>query len=487
MCQDNSGKRPTWVTLTRATRGQAKQQVRTQQEHCQTLCLSLRCDRVALVGGDVAKHEHEFRDPIHAFITARGDERKIIDSAPFQRLRNIHQLALTYFVYPGATHRRFEHSLGVMELATRIFDRVTRPDNILHDQVRQIIPDPDALRYWRGVLRAAALCHDIGHLPVSHAAEDELLPNGYDHERLTMDLIMQSELRELWPTLKPGLLPEDIVKVAVGQKKAKGLQFTSWEALLAEMITGDSLGADRMDYLLRDAYHAGVAYGKYDHHRLIQCLVILPRRDKDSDEPALGLHWNGVEASEGLMIARHFMFKQVYYHAVRRAYDLHLKEFLRLWRRDGKLPTSVRGHLALSDTEVLSAIRRAANNKSDRAHVPAWRIDRRKHFKFLYSAAPSDTEGGVLTPGRAIAEEASKEFGADKILHDHVPPKISAPDFPVLAHDGGIQSSLQVSDVLKKMPVLSVNSVYCDTAVREEANKWRDANKNKLLKLEATT
>ena len=151
----------------------------------------------------MAKHEHEFRDPIHAFITVRGDERKIIDSRPFQRLRNIHQLALTYLVYPGATHKRFEHSLGVMELATRIFDRVTKPENILHDEVRQVIPDGDALRYWRSVLRAAALCHDIGHLPFSHAAEDELLPDGYDHERLTADLITNSELAEVWPDLTP--------------------------------------------------------------------------------------------------------------------------------------------------------------------------------------------------------------------------------------------------------------------------------------------
>ena len=128
-----------------------------------------------------------------------------------------------------------------MELASRIFDRVTQHDNIHHDQVRQIIPDRDGLRYWRSVLRAAALCHDIGHLPFSHAAEDELLPEGYDHERLTADLITDSELAKLWPALTPPLTPEHIVKVAVGPKKAKTLEFSSWEVLLAEMITGDSL------------------------------------------------------------------------------------------------------------------------------------------------------------------------------------------------------------------------------------------------------
>src|SRR5712691_11793110 len=76
------------------------------------------------------KYTHEFRDPIHTFISVRTDERRVIDSRPFQRLRHIHQLALTYLVYPGATHKRFEHSLGVMHLASRIFDVVTAPENL---------------------------------------------------------------------------------------------------------------------------------------------------------------------------------------------------------------------------------------------------------------------------------------------------------------------------------------------------------------------
>lgn len=73
------------------------------------------------------KEYHEIRDPLHVFIRLDSDERKVLDSYPFQRLRYIHQLALSYLVYPGATHRRFEHSLGVMELAGRVFDVVTRP------------------------------------------------------------------------------------------------------------------------------------------------------------------------------------------------------------------------------------------------------------------------------------------------------------------------------------------------------------------------
>lgn len=432
----------------------------------------------------MVRHLHEFRDPIHAFVSLRGDERKIIGSRAFQRLRHIHQLALTYLVYPGASHKRFEHSLGVMDLATKIFDTVTAEQNIRHDEVRRIIPDKEALQYWKSVVRAAALCHDIGHLPFSHAAEAELLPEGYDHERLTIDLIKQSDLAQIWPRLIPPLKPEHIIKVAVGPKKARDLEFTSWETILSEMITGDSFGADRMDYLLRDSHHVGVAYGHYDHFRLIQCLAILPRLDKQSDEPALGLTSGGVEASEGLMLARHFMFKQVYFHPVRRAFDIHLKEFLKEWLAGGFFPIAWKEHLKLSDAEVLSAIRSATLKKSAKGHKHAVRIDRREHFRLLYRGLSSDKSGGILLPGEVIAKAASDRFGEQHIRYDYVAPKTSAPDFPVLTHEGKIESSIRHSEVLARLPVLEVDSVYCDVSIRADAENWRDDSKAKLLNLE---
>jgi HD superfamily phosphohydrolase len=122
----------------------------------------------------MAKHVHEVRDPIHVFMRVDSDERKVLDSRPFQRLRHIHQLALTYLVYPGATHRRFEHSLGVLELAGRVFDVVTNPDHIQHDSVRDVLPPPSKMAYWRQTLRMAALCHDIGHLPFLEMTDNEV-------------------------------------------------------------------------------------------------------------------------------------------------------------------------------------------------------------------------------------------------------------------------------------------------------------------------
>src|SRR5271154_3672150 len=126
------------------------------------------------------KDLHEIRDPIHNFIRIETEERKILDSRPFQRLRHIHQLAMTYLVYPGATHKRFEHSLGVMELAGRAFDAITARDHVNEPARRMFpqIPDPQWTGYWRKVVRLAALCHDLGHPPFSHAAEKKLLPVG---------------------------------------------------------------------------------------------------------------------------------------------------------------------------------------------------------------------------------------------------------------------------------------------------------------------
>src|SRR3984893_8951863 len=109
----------------------------------------------------MTKHIHEIRDPIHVFVRLDSDEREVLNSEPFQRLRHIHQLALSYLVYPGATHRRFEHSLGVMELAGRVYDVVTDPESVTDESVRAVIPTRTTLNYWRRALRMAALCHDV--------------------------------------------------------------------------------------------------------------------------------------------------------------------------------------------------------------------------------------------------------------------------------------------------------------------------------------
>lgn len=437
----------------------------------------------------VPKHTHEIRDPLHVFVRLDNHERDVLNSRPFQRLRHVHQLALTYLVYPGATHKRFEHSLGVMELASRVFDVITNPDNITEEIRKRIEPlgksDSDELRYWRRVLRMAALCHDIGHLPFSHAAED-LLPQGWDHEKVTRKIIASEEMKQIWDNMTPPLRCEDIIKLAVGPKKAKDLQFSDWEAILSEIIVGDAFGVDRMDYLLRDSHHLGVAYGKFDHYRLIDTLQILSTPSaSDGDqagEPTLGVDEGGIQSAEALMVARYFMYSQVYFHPVRRIYDIHLKDFLKDWLPGGMFSTYIEDFLSITDNEVTAALRNAAFNNGSPGHSHARLIVRREHFKRLYERNPNDVK---INPeaGQAIFENLSQQFGAERFRRDRYSQKGGAPDFPVRMRDGRIVSSLAISEVLNNVPVLSVDYVFAERGVFDQAEQWLKENRQKIIEL----
>lgn len=429
----------------------------------------------------MAKHTHEIRDPIHTFIRLDTTERQVVDSRAFQRLRNIHQLALTYLVYPGATHRRFEHSLGVMELASRVYDVVTEPV-VLHGGVRDIVPpkgDP-AHQYWRRVLRMAALCHDIGHLPFSHGAEKELLPEGWDHERITMELIRCPEMVDIWQSMTPPLRAEDVVKLAVGPKQMKDESFDDWQTILSEIIVGDAFGVDRMDYLLRDSFHAGVAYGTFDRYRLIDTLRILPREDRGSSEPELGLEEGGLQSAEALMLARYFMYRQVYFHPVRRIYDLHLQDFLKEWLSGGFFSTDIEVHLRMTDVEVLSAMHEAARNPSSDGHSHAAHIVDRTHFKLVYERNPTD-QSRNRDAAKAVHKGLCDDFGEQLVRYDEYFQKGGAPDFPVLGRDGRIVSSLKLSDVLNHIPLVAVNYVFGEQSRLREMLAWVNDNRDRII------
>ena len=434
----------------------------------------------------------EIRDPIHNFIHVDRDEMELINSRPFQRLRHIHQLALTYLVYPGATHKRFEHSLGVMELAGRAFDAITHRENV-DEQARSLFPqitDPPFLIYWRKVLRIAALCHDLGHPPFSHAAEEELFPDDFTHEHMTRRIIESGEMQALFGKMTPRVVFEDVVKIALGPEEAEGIKFSDWELLLAEIITGNSLGVDRMDYLLRDAYHAGVGYGKFDHFRLLETIRIVgpPPVSKPSEiqkellpieansaetskEPALGMLLGGIHSAEALLLARYFMYAQVYFHHVRIAYNYHLQEFLQAWLPGNVLPTDCEGHLSLTDNEALTAIRQAASDNAKPGHTAAQRIIHRAHFKLLRDFVPDELTHDPLIPAK-LHDALSKQFGAiNFILHRHEE-KRNPQKFTVKLKDGSAISSLAVSAVLRSYPRLNVAFILVEPNVRDQASEW---------------
>ena len=183
------------------------------------------------------------------------------------------------------------------------------------------------------------------------------------------------------------------------------------------------------------------------------------------------------------MIARHFMYKQVYLHHIRRVYDIHLKDFLVEWLDGGRFSTILSKHLNVTDAEVLVAVRAAFEDKSSPLHVLARRIQCREHFRRFYDGSPSDMAGGKLQPGKVISIAAAERFGSDYIRYDFIRPKTAAPIFPVLKFDGRIKSSLRSSQVLANLPVIGVDSVYCEKSIQPEAIKWSKANKNSLLNL----
>lgn len=432
----------------------------------------------------MVKQQHEFCDPIHAFVRADTDERTVIDSVPVQRLRHIHQLATAYLVYPGATHRRFEHSLGTMELAGRVYDVVTGP-SAMTSEVRELCPEASNEQhrlYWRRVIRLAALCHDIGHLPFSHAAEKELLPAGWDHERFSRKLIVE-RLAGLLGSMKPPVDAEDVAKIAVGPKKAKDLSYSPWERVLSEIIVGDAFGVDRMDYLLRDSLHAGVAYGSFGHHRLIDTLrvLLLPTDESGGGEPALGVELGGLQSAEALLMARYFMYSQVYFHRVRMIYDIHLIDFLAKWLPDdGTFSTDLDKHLSLTDNEIMAAILEASYSSSQPGHKWARRLVSREHFRVLYSRNHKDLDWHP-DPANAVYQAVKQKFGVESVRIASRRDRGGKLEFPVLKDDNEVVLSLTESEVLPKLPAIAVDHVYVDTVILQEAKKWLRGNLRKIL------
>src|SRR3990167_5960126 len=319
-------------------------------------------------------------DSVHGFIAFYELEKGLIDSIPFQRLHYIHQLGVAYLVYPGATHTRFEHSLGVMCLASLMFDKIcksVRP-GVFHFVPRKGSSD---FLYWRRVLRFAALCHDLGHLPFSHVAETELL-GSLGHEQMTLKIIDSSYLKPVWEKLRttPAYLEdvierdiiEDIKKICIGESKWKNLtgkSFSPWERMVSEIITGDFFGADRIDYIIRDAKSTGVTFGLFDYHQLIETLRILPSVDRGADELQLGIDENGLESCEALLLARHFMHRRIYQYSSVKAYNFHLRRYM--LANYTKQMETIDEFLSLSDTDVTSALNKAAKDPKLPGHADA--------------------------------------------------------------------------------------------------------------------
>ena len=262
------------------------------------------------------------RDAVCGFIELDEQELEIIKHPIFQRLRRIKQLALTDMVYPGATHTRFEHSLGVMQTATEMYYHITEHQEILLKDEFSL--ETGGIKRYRKIVRFAALLHDVGHPPFSHAGEG-LLP--FDHEDYSIkaiktifkDLIENHQLNRNYG------INVDQVAALLGDKEVPADDHL---LLLWKELISSQLDADRSDYLLRDSLHSGVGYGRYDRERLIHCMAF-GSHEKSRGTYRLAINHRGWHVAESLVFARYQMFTQVYFHKVRRIYDYHITEAVR--------------------------------------------------------------------------------------------------------------------------------------------------------------
>lgn len=270
-----------------------------------------------------------------------------MNTGAFQRLRRIRQLALAQLVYPGCLHTRFEHSTGTMHIAGRICDRLIELDLMKKDDAKRIV-------------RIAALLHDIGHGPFSHVSE-YLLDRYYDHERLgtvgprekiheriTVDIILNNQGIA-------DILPEEDRRAVADLIEGSGSR-----TVQREIVTG-SLDADKMDYLLRDSYFAGVEYGRFDLEKIIDVCRVLER----GGESYLAFDESGIYALEQLVLAKYHMSQQVYFHRIRAitdamlvrgislAIDNEVPEVAQMFRYDGT-PEYIERYMQAHDESVLA-------------------------------------------------------------------------------------------------------------------------------------
>jgi hypothetical protein len=292
----------------------------------------------------------EIRDPIHGAIALSRDELKVVDSRPTQRLRRIKQLGFGEFAFPGATHNRFSHSLGAMHLAGVAFDQVFRNKPLGDEAERSRL---------RSTVRLAALLHDVGHGPLSHASE-RAMPEAAalripglsaplrpaSHEHYTLKLILDGPLTPL--IAQGGVTPRGVAALISqeiapepGELEGAGINL---RPVLSQLVSSE-IDVDRMDYLLRDSYYAGVTYGRYDLPWILSNLTL----HEEGGRGFLALERRALHAVEDFLLSRYHMYLMVYFHHLSVIYEEMLLRHFEAEARDFKFPADVGAYLAYDD------------------------------------------------------------------------------------------------------------------------------------------
>jgi hypothetical protein len=369
-------------------------------------------------------------DPIHDFVRVNSNELKIIDTSIFQRLRRIRQLSGAHLIYPGAQHTRFEHSLGVMHIASMAGHALNEKGIVSSDNIQN--------------LRFAGLLHDIGHGPFSHIFEELLQKRKMSHEDMGRDIILKTQIGDLISA--NGFNKKLITELAFGDSK---FQFMN------EIISG-ALSADIMDYLLRDGYFTGAEHAKIDHNRLTYSLDVYKNK--------LALEKSALVNFETMMISRYQMFKAVYFHKTVRAGEVMLLESMYLAEEElGLSSISLDEYLKLTDEVILSKLLNLPerNSKLRIAKKIATDYINRNLFKSVFEVSVT---GNAITKKRmqSIREEVSKKSKVDinEIFVDSSntpsiplsPSKKESKSIIILERDG-------VKTTAKEMPISDIRLV----------------------------
>ncbi|MHC1590464.1 MAG: HD domain-containing protein [Candidatus Helarchaeales archaeon] len=247
---------------------------------------------------------HFIKDPVYGYITISPTQKDLLDSRPMQRLRRIRQLCGSDFVYVGATHCRFSHSLGVSYLAEQLMTNLVNKLDMDHVYVEE--------------LGLAGLLHDVGHGPFSHVFETILMNDlKKSHEDITAWLILESELAEILE--KHDYNPKILSRLAIGKLGKK-------DELFLDQIISSTVDVDSMDYIIRDSHFSGAEYGFVDVFRLIYTMDVI--------EGNLAINLNALATLESFILARYESFKSIYFHKTSRAVQIMLEQALHLAKED---------------------------------------------------------------------------------------------------------------------------------------------------------
>jgi HD superfamily phosphohydrolase len=344
------------------------------------------------------------RDPIHGAIEITADERALLDSPQYQRLRNVKQLGFADLAFPGATHTRYAHGLGAMQVATKVFD-VLAP---------RLSLEPADRERFRQTLRLAVLFHDLGHAPLSHATE-RIMPRASalrlpdwvaprqdrraDHEDYTLKLVLDSGLAaEIRSRFAPrGIEPSHAAALICGRTPPGPYPFRSngrdLMPILRAVVSGE-LDADRMDYLQRDSFFTGVNYGKFDADWIIQNLESVEREGRVH----LALQRRAVMAFEDFLLSRYHMFLSVYFHSTSVGYEILLQRYCDTSGGEYSLPPDIDEYIQHDDIALMAQLRASKNPW-------AWRIVRRQGYRVLIEG-----ESGLEEKERAVRDAGIDAF-----------------------------------------------------------------------------